>query len=173
MTLTVVRQLGEEAEAAPHTPALELEPWTLPEPVARWCEHNVLDGEGQHGKPTCLVLVGIPRSGKSKWARSCGRPAELLDFWKVEKIEEMDCTHLVLDDVKWATVSQERKQALADCDLYVSVDHRVQKPVIITCNEEDSPMRDPVMKKCLTESGATVVNLGRRKLYGDSDIDKE
>lgn len=173
MTPTIVDELGEEAETHPHAVTFEQKPWRIPEPVAKWYEYNVLERRGQDRRPTCLVLVGMPRSGKSRWAWSWGRPAGVIDLWKVEEIEKLDCTHLVLDDIQWAGLSRESKRSVAACEIYVSVDHRVWKPVIITCNEEDSPMADPVMKSWLAEFGATVVDLGRQRLYGDSDVNKE
>jgi len=171
MTPTV-DQFGGEAETHPRAVTFEQKPWRIPEPVAKWYEYNILERRGQDRRPTCLVLVGMPRSGKSRWAWSWGRPAGVIDLWKVEEIEKLDCTHLVLDDIQWAGLSRESKRSVAACELYVSVDHRVWKPVIITCNEGDSPMADPVMKSCLTESGAIVVDLGRQRLYGDSDADE-
>ena len=165
---TEVTHPGGEAEVGPHTPTFKLNPWKLPEPVATWYQYNVLEGKGQGRKPTCLVLVGMPRTGKSKWARSWGRPAETIACAKTDTIGKMDCadyTHLVLDDIQWDTMSRQRKQAVASCKLYGSGDQPVWKPVIITCNREDSVMVDPEMKTYLMDSGATVVNLGEQKLY--------
>ncbi|GAO17198.1 uncharacterized protein UV8b_05458 [Ustilaginoidea virens] len=84
----------------------------------------------------------------------------------------MTAPHLVLNDVD--VKGFPNKRDLAGCQKLITVTGKYRaestipwgKPVIWTCNEENSVLRDKRLAKYFVDSGATVVKLGRDcKLY--------
>jgi hypothetical protein len=51
-------------------PDFEVKPWVVPEAMRKWKEENIDCRRG--GRPQSLLIVGVPRSGKTNWAKSFG-----------------------------------------------------------------------------------------------------
>ncbi|KAM4060279.1 geminivirus rep catalytic domain-containing protein [Hirsutella rhossiliensis] len=100
------------------------------------------------GRPTCLVIVGRPRSGKTEWALSFGRPAHMTGEWNMDELMKPDITHVVLNDIKLRAFPYKRD--LAGCQEYITATgkYREQRtirmgiPVIWTCNEDNDVTKD-------------------------------
>ena len=159
-----------------HVSYFEAGSWCVTEEMQRWYDDNF--GSESKGQPTCLVLVGVPRAGKSEWTRSWGRPVGMSAEWNVKELLRSGATHLVLDDINWKTFAY--KRAVAQCAEHIPVVEDNGKlrmikfglPVIITSNEDSSPLKDESMEEYLREANAVVVDVGKDKMYVDFEVDE-
>lgn len=142
-------------------------PYRLPSKVKRWYRENFSEYQG--GRHTCLILIGGSRYGKTEWGLSFGKPFHVAKQWVMDDFSD-DCTHAVLSDVDVDRFPYWREFIGCQTEFGASGKYReertlrLDKPVIWTCNLDNSPLRDPAVERYVREAGATVVVL-HRKLY--------
>lgn len=157
--------------AREHVPEFEPNPWRVPAKMEQWRRANFPVKHG--GRPTCLLIIGPSRCGKTEWGAHWGQPALMIGGWDYDALCQTGVTHIVLNDVDVKTFPYVCE--MAGCQPYATVtgkyrDERTIKlglPVVWTCNEDNSPLRDPKWKKYFGDSGVVVVRL-HRKLYVDN-----
>ena len=162
----------KSAPAEKHQPDFEVLPWRVPAKMKQWRERSF--GPGRRGRPVPLVIIGESRCGKTEWAMSWGRPAKMSTSWNVDELTKPGITHVVLNDID--TKKFPNKRDLAGCQRYMTVTGKWRPeqtielgvPVIWTCNQDNSVMHDEELGKYLKQTGAVIVNLGKRKLYVDT-----
>ncbi|MGH7965713.1 MAG: hypothetical protein ACRERD_28515, partial [Candidatus Binatia bacterium] len=160
----------DPAEA--HEPDFDVLPWRVPAKMKQWRERNF--GPRRRGRAYPLVIEGESRSGKTEWAMSWGKPAKMSGGWNMDELMKPGITHIVLNDIDWKNFPNKRD--LAGCQRYVTVSGKWREqrtvelgiPVIITCNSGNSVMHDAELSAYLRETGATIVRLGKSKLYVDA-----
>ncbi|KAM4060294.1 geminivirus rep protein central domain-containing protein [Hirsutella rhossiliensis] len=156
--------------AKPHAPSFPPLPWKVPRRLLQWRQKNF--DVARLGRPTCLVIVGRPRSGKTEWALSFGRPAHMTGEWNMDELMKPDITHVVLNDIKLRAFPYKRD--LAGCQEYITATgkYREQRtirmgiPVIWTCNEDNDVTKDKDIGQYLLET-AVIYRVPKGKmLYG-------
>jgi hypothetical protein len=117
---------------------------------------------GTIGRRVPLLLVGLPRTGKTQWAITAGpRPAV---YPGVNRYDPK-ASHLVLNDVDFSC-SQSWREALGFVDEPLlgqdardGVDERLALPLIVTCSPGRDPRRVPVLRKHIERGGCVVVDV--------------
>jgi len=143
-------------------------PWKLPDEITEWKTNNI--DNRILGRPNSLLIIGAPKSGKTQWALSFGKPMEMSRKWNMKNYRA-DSTHLVVNDVPvkgfgYGGDSYWREvlgcQASFDAtDKYL--ENRRLKwnfPCIWTCNTDLDPRKDRDVEEYLRLSGCVVVDLG-------------
>lgn len=162
--------------AKPHVPTFDPEPWRLPDKIRQWERRNF--SARRTGRPTLLVVEGLPRCGKTEWALSFGKPARMDGGWDMSQLLIPGITHLVLNDVKLDAFPYKRE--LISCQEYITCTGKYREeqtirlgiPIIWTCNEDNNPMRDPKLRRYFEQCPEGVVSVKlRRKLYGKHSVD--
>ncbi|WQF77002.1 Putative geminivirus AL1 replication-associated protein, central [Colletotrichum destructivum] len=58
-----------------HVPNFTANGWVVPSELLEW--RKEISGSAREGRPVSHILIGPPRCGKTQWALSFGRPAEM------------------------------------------------------------------------------------------------
>lgn len=135
-------------------------PWRVSKRMLQWRRRNFPVKGG--GRPTSLVLVGPSKVGKTEWATSFGNPAIMNGGWNLDELLREDVTHLVINDID--VTDFPHKRDLAGCQEYITATGKYRqeltvkwgKPVIWTCNEDNSVLLDNKLAKYFRESGAVI-----------------
>lgn len=135
-------------------------PWRVSKRMLQWRRRNFPVKGG--GRPTSLVLVGPSKVGKTEWATSFGNPAIMNGGWNLDELLREDVTHLVINDID--VTDFPHKRDLAGCQEYITATGKYRqeltvkwgKPVIWTCNEDNSVLLDQKLAKYFRESGAVI-----------------
>ncbi|KJZ68833.1 hypothetical protein HIM_11773 [Hirsutella minnesotensis 3608] len=154
--------------AMPHEPTYASLPWRHHPVLEKWKRDNFPVSRG--GRPQCLVLIGPPRCGKTEWALSFGRPAQMTGHWNFDELQKPDFTHVVLNDIVLRGFPHKRD--LAGCQEWITATGKYReertvklgKPVIWTCNHDNSPLLDRELKRYMKASGVVVVRI-KEKLF--------
>lgn len=155
----------------------EVKQWRVPRPILQWRKRNFVCKDGvftpkKGHRHTSLVIIGPPRSGKTSWAGAWGKPTMMNGGWDMGQLLQDGSTHLVMNDVD--TRGFRNKRELAGCQKFITATGKYRdertipwgKPVIWTCNEDNSVLRDRRLATYLAESEAVIVKLGAGdKLY--------
>ncbi|XP_044724212.1 geminivirus rep protein central domain-containing protein [Hirsutella rhossiliensis] len=120
--------------AKPHAPSFPPLPWKVPRRLLQWRQKNF--DVARLGRPTCLVIVGRPRSGKTEWALSFGRPAHMTGYIT-------------------ATGKYREQRTI-----------RMGIPVIWTCNEDNDVTKDKDIGQYLLETAVIYRVPKGKMLYG-------
>lgn len=150
--------------AVPHVHRFEnVMPWKVPEKLLKWKRDNIDNCNGR--RPRSLVIIGRPHTGKTEWAMSFGRPIEMTGKWNLSEMLKTDYTHLVLNDIDFASFAYKRE--LAGCQRLITAtgkyrgEHSIEfnKPVIFTCNKDNNVLKDRMLNEYLHESDAVIVKI--------------
>lgn len=171
---------GRREDAKAHVHSFRASPWRPTVRMQQWKKRNFPLKQG--GRPTCLLLVGPAHCGKTEWSLGWGAPARLEGGWNPEELMRPGITHVVLDGIYWKSKEWEHLRQIVACQEVVTMSGkymrqrtvRLGKPVIWTCNEDQSPLRDADLMKFLKQCRATVVKLrqGRKLFTGTSSFTK-
>lgn len=162
----------KQSPAVAHEPDFEVKEWCEPIKMKQWKSRNFGPGPGRRGgRPKPLVIIGESRIGKTEWALSFGRPGIMSTNWNVDALTKPDMTHLVLNDINLKKFPNAKD--FAGCQRYITVSGKWREdrtidfslPVIWTCGYDNNVMEDKTIGKLLRENGATVVRLGKKKLW--------
>lgn len=155
-----------------YVPGFEVKPWRVPPQILQWRQRNFpVRGSG---RPTSLVIIGPSGCGKTEWASSFGKPAIMYGRWVIDQLLAEDSTHLVLNDMPIRSFPN--KYDLAGCQEFLDVTGKNRrrrtiswnKPVIWTCGEGNSVLKDKKLAKHFADCGAVIVHLRPNcKLYKD------
>lgn len=167
--------------AEAHVHSFEVSPWQPTMRMQQWKERNFSLQEGS--RPTCLLLVGPAHCGKTEWSLGWGAPARLDGGWNPEELMRPGITHIVLNGIHWKSKEWKHLRQIIGCQEVATLSGkymrqrtvRLGKPVIWTCNEDQSPLDDVDLMKFLKQRKATVVKLGqsRRLFSGTSPLAKD
>ena len=159
-----------------HEPKFVVSTWKARPQMSKWQKRNFPVRSG--GRPTCLVIVGPSRCGKTEWAMSFGRPASMTGGWNVDELTRPDATHLVLNDIVLKDFPNKRDLAVCQESITATGKWREQKtlpfglPVIWTCTRDNSLEKDKQFWAYMKESGATIVKIRKKeKLYIEQEND--
>lgn len=162
-----LREKAKGGMVTPYEPDFVRGPWKVPAKVLQWRSRNFPVEGG--GRPQLLVLEGWPRSGKTEWALSFGRPVQMTGGWNMDEVTRRGFTHIVLNDINLKTFPYKREMVGCQRVVTVTGKWRPEKtitlgvPVIWTCNEDNSLVKDAEMKKYIEQSGKDVVYVKLRK----------
>lgn len=134
-----------------HEPDFYVLPWKVPPEMKKWYNDNFV--RGRSGRATVLVIVGPSHYGKTEWAMSFGRPIEMTRRWNSDELSKTDYTHLVLNDIDSKAFPYIRELA------------SFNKPVIFTCCEDNSVLKEKTFRLYSEQSEVVIVKLHKKKLF--------
>lgn len=152
------------------------EGWKVPWELQEWTRKNI--DERQPGRGNCLLLIGAPRTGKTQWALSFGKPMEMEKKWNMRSFR-LGATHIVVSDCdvrNFGFGGDSYWREVMGCQMKFSASDKFMEtrelqwggvPCIWTCNEDLNPMVVAEVREYLETSGdsVTVYNLGSNRLY--------
>ncbi|KAK1674638.1 hypothetical protein BDP55DRAFT_729646 [Colletotrichum godetiae] len=157
--------------AVPHKANFKVNDWAVPEELLQWKAANFDRDAG--GRPVALIIRGPARCGKTEWAMSFGKPAEMTHSWCVDALSN-DCTHLVLNDIDVKGFKRWREFLGGQRSIVVSGKYRHEsvmewgKPTIWTCNKDNDPRKDKHVREYLKNSPVVVVDVKKPLFLLDS-----
>ncbi|CCF45546.1 hypothetical protein CH063_14594 [Colletotrichum higginsianum] len=150
--------------AVEHVPDFPVKGWVVPPELLQWRKENF--DIGRVGKPISLILIGPPRCGKTQWALSFGRPAEMSNRFCFDALTE-DCTHLVVNDFVVKHFKPWKEFMGGQMRVDATGKYRAEKvvewgkPAIWTCNKDNDLRKNPAVKEFLASSSVVVVEIDR------------
>ncbi|KAF6781256.1 hypothetical protein CSOJ01_16095 [Colletotrichum sojae] len=145
-----------------HVPNFDAHTWVVPPEIVQW--RKEMFSPGRQGRPVSLILVGPPRCGKTEWALSFGRPAQMTNRWCMDALTD-DCTHLVLNDINAKEFPLWREFLGGQMEFVAGGKYRPDKvmpwgkPTIWTCNYDNDPRKYAPLREYLEHSPVVVVKV--------------
>jgi hypothetical protein len=145
---------------APYVVDYEQKPYRPTARMGRWLREN-FGGQRRKGRPTCLVLVGDSRYGKTDWAMSFGNPVMMVNKLVFDEMTT-ECSHIVLNDMAFNTFREWREFMGCQNSVAITGKYRDEvllpwgKPAIITCNRDNNPLRVKKMADYFRQSKGVV-----------------
>ncbi|KAH8203902.1 hypothetical protein TruAng_001966 [Truncatella angustata] len=141
-------------------------PFKIPKELVSWLRRNI-GSRRKMGRPSCLLIVGPSKYGKTEWAKSFGRPIVMQSKF-VYDLMTSECTHIVLNDIDLRKFENWRD--FMGCQMEVAIDGKYReekmmdwgKPAIFTANADNNPLKDEAVAQYFKESGGTLVVIEER-----------
>jgi hypothetical protein len=139
-----------------------LQPWITPREMFEW-QRAHLGERVPSERVVPLIVVGLPRLGKTEWAKRVGeRPWSMSAQWNIATYDQ-NATHVVLNNVNFGKFKYWREVLGCETGFYVSRTRYIKWgfPLIVTCNPDNDPRRVPKIAAYMEEVGCVVVELDK------------
>jgi hypothetical protein len=141
---------------------LRLQPWIISREMSEW-QRAHLGERVPSGRVVPLILVGMPRLGKTEWAERVGeRPLKMSVQWNIAEYD-INATHVVLNNMNFGKFKYWREVLGCETGFYLSRTRYIKWgfPLIVTCNADNDPRRIPKIAAYIEEVGCVVVELDK------------
>ncbi|KAH6653156.1 hypothetical protein BKA67DRAFT_568729 [Truncatella angustata] len=159
--------LTKEPEArARYTVDYVQAPYYPTKTMMKWMQQNFAKDKPK-GRPTCLVLIGNSRLGKTDWAMSIGNPIMMVNSMVFDEMTT-HCSHIVLNDMDFRSFKEWRE--FMGCQMKVTITGKYReeklldwgKPAIFTATMDNNPLTIPRVADYFRQSGGVVEYLTER-----------
>jgi hypothetical protein len=140
---------------------LRLQPGIIPREMSEW-QRAHLGEQVLSERVVPLIVVGLPRLGKTEWAKRVGKRPLAMSAWNIAKYDK-NATHVVLDNVNFGKFKYWREVLGCETGFYLSRTRYIEWgfPLIVTCNADNDPRRVPKIAAYMEEVGCVVVELDK------------
>jgi hypothetical protein len=153
---------GRETRGGWSSDELRLQPGVIPREMSEW-QRTHLGEQVPSERVVPLIVVGLPRLGKTEWAEHVGeRPLSMSVQWNFAKYDK-NATHVVLNNMNFGKFKYWREVLGCETGFYVSRTRYIKWgfPLIVTCNADNDPRRVPKIAAYMEEVGCVVVELDK------------